>query len=181
MYYLLAAGFCAVFQRCWLGSMLDPPDLVRCRSGLRHSFWIFFCISCRDPRCPVAAVFAVDRDRRCCVAAVSAVAGDPCGPVAAVFAVEPEGKQLGPCLRAGRRLWPEPPADQLLPTLADGCQLQQVGQLPFPLLCRLVERQVLTVTDPQIAAATRTFWQRTKVEQEYVYLPQILSDVYYTL
>ena len=80
-----------------------------------------------------------------------------------MIAVEPAGKELGPCLRAGQRLWPQPP--RFLQTLADGCATQQSGQLTFPILCRLVEKQVITVTDAQITEATRLFWERTKVRQ----------------
>ena len=38
MYYALAAGLHAVRDRCRLGSMLGPPDFVRCRSGLEFVF-----------------------------------------------------------------------------------------------------------------------------------------------
>ena len=81
-----------------------------------------------------------------------------------MFAVEPPGKDLGASLRAGRPLW-SPQQDQLLDTLADGCRLPRCGRLAFSLFCRLVEPRVLTVADREIAAATRTFWQRTKVPQ----------------
>ncbi|XP_043196171.1 beta-hydroxyaspartate dehydratase-like isoform X3 [Amphibalanus amphitrite] len=81
-------------------------------------------------------------------------------PECKVIAVEPAGKELGPCLRAGRRLWADPP--RFLSTLADGCTTQQCGQLTFPILCRLVEPEVITVTDRQIVDATRLFWERTK-------------------
>ncbi|XP_037085120.1 probable serine racemase [Pollicipes pollicipes] len=81
-------------------------------------------------------------------------------PECKVIAVEPDGKHLGPSLRAGRRLWLDPP--RFISTLADGCTTQQCGRLTFPILCRLVEPTVLTVTDDQMAAATRRFWQRAK-------------------
>ena len=78
-----------------------------------------------------------------------------------MIAVESAGKELGPCLRAGRRLWSDPP--RFLDTLADGCATQQSGQLTFPIMCRLVERDVITITDEQISGATRLFWERAKV------------------
>ncbi|XP_043228687.1 beta-hydroxyaspartate dehydratase-like [Amphibalanus amphitrite] len=84
-------------------------------------------------------------------------------PECKVFAVEPQGKELGASLRAGRALWPPLPGGRLLDTLADGCRLPGCGRLAFPLLCRLVGPRVITIADRQIAAATRAFWQHTKL------------------
>ena len=39
MYYILAAGLCAVLDKRWPGSMLGSADFVRCRSGLGLEFW----------------------------------------------------------------------------------------------------------------------------------------------
>ena len=38
-------GFVRCLKRCWPGSMLGPPDFVRCRSKLGLGFWINVCIS----------------------------------------------------------------------------------------------------------------------------------------
>ena len=45
MYYALAAGLCAVFERRWPGLVLGSADFVRCRPELGLGFWILFCIS----------------------------------------------------------------------------------------------------------------------------------------
>ncbi|XP_037070320.1 probable serine racemase [Pollicipes pollicipes] len=82
-------------------------------------------------------------------------------PECKVLAVEPDGKQLEPCLRAGRPLWPDPP--RMLRTLADGCRLQQCSPRAFAVIRRLVAPPVISVTDRQIAGATQLFWQRTKL------------------
>ena len=43
-----------------------------------------------------------------------------------VYPVEPTGKELGPCLEAKQRLWPNPP--QFIDTVADSIRTQQVGK-----------------------------------------------------
>ncbi len=55
-----------------------------------------------------------------------------------VIGVEPEGKELGPCLKAGARLWSDPPV--FLATAAEGIRTQQLGHLTFPIVCDLVEQ-----------------------------------------
>ena len=36
-----AVGLRAVFDKCWPGSMLGPPDIVRCRDGIGLGFSSF--------------------------------------------------------------------------------------------------------------------------------------------
>ena len=55
-----------------------------------------------------------------------------------VILVEPKGKDLGPCLRSGERLWPNPP--RLLRTVAEGIRTQQMGSITFPIVCRHAEK-----------------------------------------
>ena len=43
--YVLALGLHAVLWSCWPGPILDPPDLVRYRSGLGFGLWDFFASS----------------------------------------------------------------------------------------------------------------------------------------
>ena len=43
VYYVFAVGFRAVLERCWLGSLLDLPGLVRCRLGFGFRF--LFCFT----------------------------------------------------------------------------------------------------------------------------------------
>ncbi len=58
-------------------------------------------------------------------------------PRCKVIAVEPQGKDLGKCLKTKQRLWSDPP--RFLDTVAESIRLEQVGELTFPLLCDLVE------------------------------------------
>ena len=46
-------------------------------------------------------------------------------------------------ISTGERLWSDPP--RFVDTIADGIRFQQVGHLTFPIMCRLVEKQVFTV------------------------------------
>ena len=45
IYDVSAAGLRAALERCWLGSMLGPPDFVSYRSGLRRGVLANFCVS----------------------------------------------------------------------------------------------------------------------------------------
>ncbi|XP_064602726.1 serine racemase-like [Liolophura sinensis] len=78
-----------------------------------------------------------------------------------VYAVEPVGKDLEHCLREGKRLWPNPPT--FLDTIADGIKTQQVGQLTWPIVLSLVEKDVFTVSDEQIKDAMKFAFQRLKL------------------
>ncbi|XP_052074734.1 probable serine racemase [Mytilus californianus] len=60
-----------------------------------------------------------------------------------IFMVEPKGKMAEKSLRSGKRWWPNPP--QFIDTIADGLMSQQLGILTFPIICRLVEKEVFTV------------------------------------
>eukprot|EP00057_Strongylocentrotus_purpuratus_P022571 XP_011677045.1 PREDICTED: serine racemase [Strongylocentrotus purpuratus] len=64
-------------------------------------------------------------------------------PNVKVFAVEPEGKDLQRSLESGERMWVGPP--RTLDTVADATPTQQVGQLTWPIVRDLVEKQVFTV------------------------------------
>ncbi len=57
-----------------------------------------------------------------------------------VVVVEPLGKDLGPSLRAGRRLWPAGPPRSVR-TAAEGIRTQQLGRLTFPIVCRHAEKR----------------------------------------
>jgi len=58
-------------------------------------------------------------------------------PPCKVVLAEPEGKELGECLRRRQRLWPNPP--RFVDTIAEGIRTQQAGHLTFPILCQLAE------------------------------------------
>ena len=47
------------------------------------------------------------------------------------------------CVLLGERLWPNPP--RMLQTIANGISTQQLGQLTWPILKDLAEKQVFTV------------------------------------
>ena len=53
-----------------------------------------------------------------------ALAAKHLNPAIKIIAVEPLGKDLGPCLKAKQRLWPNPP--QFIDTIAEGIKTQQV-------------------------------------------------------
>ncbi|XP_076106035.1 serine racemase-like isoform X1 [Mytilus galloprovincialis] len=65
-----------------------------------------------------------------------------------IFMVEPQGKMAEESLRSGKRLWPNPP--QFIDTIAEGLMSQQLGNLTFPIICRLVEKEVFTVGNEDI-------------------------------
>lgn len=90
-----------------------------------------------------------------------AVASNSIRPQCKVIPVEPLGKQLSPCLTSGQRLWPNPP--RFLDTIADSIRTQQIGELPFPILCSLADSGVLTVTDQQMVEGMMLAFQRMKV------------------
>ncbi|XP_065834976.1 uncharacterized protein [Oscarella lobularis] len=85
-------------------------------------------------------------------------------PEIKVFAAEPEGKELEKSLRAGKRMWPNPPRS--IETIADGMRTQQLGQLTWPIVRDLVEKIVFTVNDEEIAAAMKFIFERLKVVVE---------------
>jgi len=85
-------------------------------------------------------------------------------PQCKVYAVEPAGKELGPCLKAKQRLWPDPPA--FLNTIADSIRTQQTGHVTFPLLCEHVQADVLTVTDADMVEGMRLAHERLKLVVE---------------
>ncbi|KAF2359953.1 Tryptophan synthase beta subunit-like PLP-dependent enzyme [Trinorchestia longiramus] len=93
-----------------------------------------------------------------------AVAVKAIKPECKVYAVEPIGKDLGPCLAAKARGWPDPP--QFLHTIADSIRTQQTGHLTFPILCSLVESGVFTVSDHQMLEGMSLALTRMKVVVE---------------
>ncbi|KAL5016661.1 hypothetical protein ScPMuIL_006250 [Solemya velum] len=95
------------------------------------------------------------------MAAGIAIAAKAINPNIKIFSVEPEGKNLEPCLRSGERLWPNPP--QFLDTIADAMPMQQAGKHTFPILCELVEKTVFTVANDDIVKALRFAFQRMKI------------------
>ncbi|XP_056006223.1 serine racemase-like [Ostrea edulis] len=90
-----------------------------------------------------------------------AIAAKAINPDIKVFMVEPEGKMCEECLRAGERLWPNPP--RFLNTIADGIRLQQLGDLTWPIILELVEKDVFSVIDDDIVKAMRFVFERMKL------------------
>ncbi|XP_071962662.1 serine racemase-like [Antedon mediterranea] len=94
-----------------------------------------------------------------------------------VYLAEPKGKDTEPSLRAGERLWPNPP--QSLTSVADALTTQQLGQVTWPILKELAEKEVFTMTDEQIISAMKFTWERLKLVIEpaaAVGVAAILSD-----
>ena len=82
-------------------------------------------------------------------------------PSIKIFAVEPEGKILEICLKNNERAWPK--EAKFLDTKAEGIRLQQCGNLTFPIMCELVEKEVFTQSDKSMIEATRFMFERLKV------------------
>ena len=78
-----------------------------------------------------------------------------------MIAVEPVGKELSPCLKAGERLWSNPP--QFLTTIAEGIMTQQAGQLTFPILCQLIEKETIVVPDDVMIQGMKIVAERMKL------------------
>ena len=72
------------------------------------------------------------------MAAGVSVAANALNPSCKVIIVEPEGKDLGPCLKTQKRLWPNPPRS--VKTIAEGIRTQQLGRLTFPIVCRFAQK-----------------------------------------
>ncbi|XP_045197435.2 probable serine racemase isoform X2 [Mercenaria mercenaria] len=71
-----------------------------------------------------------------------AIAAKALKPDIKIFIVEPDEKELEKCLRAAMRLWPDPP--RFVDTIADGIRIQQLGNLTWPIILNLAEKEVLT-------------------------------------
>ena len=89
------------------------------------------------------------------------IAAKSINPSIKVILVEPVGKNLSECLKAGERKWPNPP--QFLNTIAEGIKTQQLGQLTFPILCDLAEHDVITVTDDEMVEGMKIVAERMKL------------------
>ena len=62
-----------------------------------------------------------------------------------VYVVEPEGKDLGPCLETGEWAWPGDGGPTYVKTLAEGCHMREVGPAYWPTFSKLVDKRVFTV------------------------------------
>ncbi|XP_064602870.1 uncharacterized protein LOC135468512 [Liolophura sinensis] len=90
-----------------------------------------------------------------------ATAGKAIRPQLKVFAVEAKGKDLERSLKAGERLWPNPP--QMVDTIAEGIRLQQLGHLPWLIALKLVEKDVFTVDNEAIIEGMKFSFERMKL------------------
>lgn len=91
----------------------------------------------------------------------SATAANHLSPQCAVYGVEPEaGNDVQQAFRTGERV--HIPVPQ---TIADAAQTQQVGALTFPVIRQRV-RDILTVSDAQLARTMRFFGERLKLVVE---------------
>lgn len=87
----------------------------------------------------------------------TALAAAELSPSTAVFAAEPTGADDAYRSLAAGRIIPVQEAD----TVADGLRTS-LGELTFAVIQRHV-REIATVSDDEIIAAMKTFWQRTKL------------------
>ncbi|XP_041348130.1 probable serine racemase [Gigantopelta aegis] len=90
-----------------------------------------------------------------------AIAAKAIKPNIKIFLVEPEGKHMEKCLREGKRLWSDPP--KYLDTIADGIRLEQPGQLTFPILTQLVEKEVFSLNNDEMIEGMKFAFQRMKL------------------
>ncbi|XP_060590782.1 probable serine racemase isoform X2 [Ruditapes philippinarum] len=90
-----------------------------------------------------------------------AIAAKAIKPSIKIFVVEPDGKELEKCLRAGTRLWPNPPC--FVNTLAEGIKIQQLGHLTWPIILGLAEKEVFTATNDDIIKGMKFVFERMKV------------------
>jgi serine racemase len=85
-------------------------------------------------------------------------------PSIKIFACEPVGKNLEASLRKGERLWPN--ENKFLETKADAIRTVQCGQLTFPLILKLVEKEVFTQDDDSMTQACLLMFERLKIVGE---------------
>jgi serine racemase len=84
-------------------------------------------------------------------------------PSIKIFGVEPEGKNLEESLRAKERLWT---SNIFLNTKAEAIRMQQCGQITFPIMCELIEKDVFTISDEEMINATKFAFERLKIVVE---------------
>nr|XP_022344493.1 serine racemase-like isoform X2 [Crassostrea virginica] len=69
-------------------------------------------------------------------------------------------KAIKPAIK-GERLWPNPP--RFLDSIADGIRVQQLGELTWPIILELVEKEVFSVKDADIVKAMKFVFERMKL------------------
>ncbi|XP_033747473.1 probable serine racemase isoform X2 [Pecten maximus] len=90
-----------------------------------------------------------------------AIAAKAIKPGIKIFLVEAEGKMCEKSLRAGERLWPNPP--RFLNTIADGIRMQHLGHLTWPILLELAEKDVFSLSDEDMIKGMKFAFQRMKL------------------
>ncbi|XP_060064725.1 probable serine racemase isoform X3 [Ylistrum balloti] len=90
-----------------------------------------------------------------------AIAAKAIKPGIKIFLVEAEGKMCEKSLRAGERLWPNPP--RFLNTIADGIRMQHLGHLTWPILLELAEKDVFSLSDEDMIKGMKFTFQRMKL------------------
>ncbi|XP_060064724.1 probable serine racemase isoform X2 [Ylistrum balloti] len=90
-----------------------------------------------------------------------AIAAKAIKPGIKIFLVEAEGKMCEKSLRAGERLWPNPP--QFVDTIADAIRTQQLGHVTWPILLKHAEKDVFTASDEDMIKGMKFTFQRMKL------------------
>ncbi|XP_021353938.1 probable serine racemase isoform X2 [Mizuhopecten yessoensis] len=90
-----------------------------------------------------------------------AIAAKAIKPGIKIYLVEAEGKMCEKSLRAGERLWPNPP--QFVDTIADAIRTQQLGHVTWPILLNHAEKDVFSVNDEDMIKGMKFAFQRMKL------------------
>ncbi|XP_069134593.1 serine racemase-like [Argopecten irradians] len=81
------------------------------------------------------------------------------GIAIAAKAMKPDIKKKS--LRAGERLWPNPP--QFVDTIADAIRTQQLGNMTWPILLKYAEKDVFTISDADMIKGMKFAFERMKL------------------
>ncbi|XP_069135801.1 serine racemase-like isoform X3 [Argopecten irradians] len=90
-----------------------------------------------------------------------AIAAKAMKPDIKIYLVEAEGKMCEKSLRAGERLWPNPP--QFVDTIADAIRTQQLGNMTWPILLKYAEKDVFTISDADMIKGMKFAFERMKL------------------
>ena len=93
-----------------------------------------------------------------------ALASKVINPNCKIIAVEAMGKDLEPSLKSGQRLWSNPP--QYVDTIAESIRIQQCYEKTFGVMCDLVEKDVITITDEEMVQGMKIMAERMKLVVE---------------
>ncbi|KAL4224057.1 hypothetical protein ACF0H5_017514 [Mactra antiquata] len=98
------------------------------------------------------------------MAAGICIAAKALKPDIQIYIVEPVGKELEKCLRAGKRLWPN--SSGSINTIADGMRRYDLGHKTWPIVLELAEKDVFTITDEEAIEGMKYGFEHLKLVVE---------------